>query len=102
MEAEIGQATQPATGHERIEKGVVRVLAEIALGELQRPNAERPVEHQIEAEEVAPEASEMAEVVVLVESGALLEKISDLADRKQRCHEQERHQRPHDGDERDA
>src|SRR5207245_5211673 len=79
-EAEIGEAAQPATGHEGIEEGVVRVLAEIALGELQRPDAERPVEHQIEAKNVAPEAPEMAEVVVLVEGGALLEKISKLAD----------------------
>src|SRR6266568_785213 len=81
-EAEIGEAAQPAARHDGIEEGVVRVLAEIALGELQRPDAERPVEHQIEAENVAPEAPEMAEVVVLVEGGALLEKISDLADRQ--------------------
>src|SRR5215467_7171094 len=77
-EGEIGEAAEPATRHERIEEGIVRVLGKIALGELHCPDAERPLQHQIEAEEVAPEAAEMAEVVGLLERGALLEQLGDL------------------------
>src|SRR5262249_13076783 len=79
-QAEIGKAAQPATGHKGVKKSVVRVLSEVALGELQRPDAERPVEHQIEAKDIASKPSEMAEVIVLVEGCALLEKVGDLAD----------------------
>jgi len=51
---------------------------------------------------VAPEASEMAEVVVRSRVARSLKRSSNLADRKQRCHEQSVNQRPHNGDERDA
>ena len=49
----------------------MRVLAEITLGELQRADAQGAIEHQIEAENVTPEATEMAEGVTLVKRGAL-------------------------------
>jgi len=63
---------------------------------------ERPVEHQIEAEEVAPEGPRWAEVVVLVGVARSLKRSATWPIEKQRCHEQERHQRPHNGYERDA
>ena len=45
----------------------MRVLGE-DLVELQRPDAERPVERELGAEEVAAEAAEMADVVGLLEA----------------------------------
>ena len=43
---EIDEAGEPAAGHEGVEIGVVRIFGE-DLVELQRPDAERPVEREL-------------------------------------------------------
>ena len=55
------------------------------LGELQRADAERLVERQDGAERIAGEAALRAEIVALLEAGALLEQLGDGVDRQQRA-----------------
>ena len=61
----------------------MRVLGK-DLVELQRPDAERLVERELRAEDMAAEAAEMRRRRSLLEAGALLEQVGDAVDRQQR------------------
>ncbi len=100
-QGEIGEARQPAAGHEGVEIAVVRVLAE-EVRELQRPDPERTLEAELGAQHIAPEPAEMAHVIALVEGGAFAEQVAHLMDRQERGEEKRAQHRPHDGDGDDA
>ena len=72
--SEIDEAGEPTAGEEGVQIGVVRVLNE-ALVELKRTDAERPVERELRAKNVAAKASERPDVVRLIEARALLEQV---------------------------
>ena len=55
-----------------------------------------------DAEQVAPEAAEMADVIGLLEARALLEQLGDAVDREQRREHQHHHQHAGDRDQHDA
>src|SRR4029077_8318538 len=77
---QVDDAGEPAARQEAVEIGVVRVLGK-DLVELQRPDAERRLERDLRAENMAAEAAEMADVVGLLEAGALLEQLGDAVER---------------------
>ena len=79
----------------------MRVLGE-DLVELERPDAERALERELRAEDVAAEAAEMADVVGLVEARALLEQLGDAVDREQRGEHQRHRGDAGDRDQHDA
>ena len=59
-------------------------------------------EREIDAEQVAAEAAVVADVVALLERGALLEQVGDLVDRQQRGDEGRDDHDAGDGDQHDA
>ena len=79
----IGGEAEPAVGRQRLQPDVVLVLAEGAA-EFDRADAERMVEHHVEADRVALEAAEMAGIVALLELRAVLEEVRHGGDGERR------------------
>jgi hypothetical protein len=77
-----GRAAKPASRHEGVEEGIVWGLRQIIL-ELQGADAQRMIERHHRAEDVPPEPASLPGVILLHQTGALLEKIGNLIERQQ-------------------
>ena len=78
----------------------MRVLGK-EMRELQWSDAQRAFEAELGAEHIAAEAAEMSEIVGLIETGALPEKLRDFPERQQCGKEQRHHHNPEYRDDHD-